>query len=564
MNNKIAVIYNFDDKAKEVLVDYQKIYCLTHKVYSQMDDDFFNNKIIKCILPTSAKNKIIDEETIFKNKVLQICNKIFLNNCITYNIQDILIDIFRIIKNIEYSLEENDDIWLYNDYSIRQYKKKEELISELIIFFYNKKLSIFNIFENDRNSLIKKFLINFNNQLIKLKNINRELYCIDSIKNYKKIFKFNKNNLSFISFYPKIRPSLKQILKVFIFNFINKNSIILLGSKDIETTVLKISKTNKFAEYDDILNFFFNKIYRVTNEILFTLEKYYQDMKITYSIADNHKPILQSCVAYLTSKYNRKNILVPHGSISLQTKKYFKDEVNSRAKGIVYSNYDTFVVAQSKIAFDYICKKIDRNKIIINQPLLWSYVPSIAQSPNKDKVFTFLIASTMKDLRTKNLMYDDSFEFYEMLNFLHLFLKSTNINNIKFLIRFRSSNELSFSDISHFQIKNKLEISNNISLVEDLSLADILLSNSSTCLEEALYSQIPIGLFSNTGYSHFTEANIKINTYPIFKININNLHYEIPIVINAVNEEKTKSFSKFIWDEKLNNFHKFISSLSSN
>ena len=183
MNNKIAVIYNFDDKAKEVLVDYQKIYCLTHKVYSQMDDDFFNNKIIKCILPTSAKNKIIDEETIFKNKVLQICNKIFLNNCITYNIQDILIDIFRIIKNIEYSLEENDDIWLYNDYSIRQYKKKEELISELIIFFYNKKLSIFNIFENDRNSLIKKFIINFNNQLIKLKNINRELYCIDSIKN---------------------------------------------------------------------------------------------------------------------------------------------------------------------------------------------------------------------------------------------------------------------------------------------------------------------------------------------------------------------------------------------
>ena len=170
----------------------------------------------------------------------------------------------------------------------------------------------------------------------------------------------------------------------------------------------------------------------------------------------------------------------------------------------------------------------------------------------------------MKNLRTKNLMYDDSFEFYEMLSFLYSFLKSTNLNNIKFLIRFRSSNELSISDISHFQIKNKLEISNNISLVEDLSLADILLSNSSTCLEEALYSKIPIGLFSNTGYSHFTEANIKINTYPIFKIDINNLHYEIPIVINAVNKERTKNFSKFIWDEKLNNFHKFISSLSSN
>ena len=94
---------------------------------------------------------------------------------------------------------------------------------------------------------------------------------------------------------------------------------------------------------------------------------------------------------------------------------------------------------------------------------------------------------------------------------------------------------------------------------------DLLLSNSSTCLEEALNSYIPVGLFSSIGYSHFNNDNlIKIGEFPILEFNYLKLSSEIPKNLNILNRNKNNKelFNKYIWNKRDNSFTSFINKIN--
>ena len=155
---------------------------------------------------------------------------------------------------------------------------------------------------------------------------------------------------------------------------------------------------------------------------------------------------------------------------------------------------------------------------------------------NNSKEFTILHASTFKIFGARHWIYENSFEYIDNINFL--IKKISQIPNIKLIIRYRENIDNYYNTTKNLilnspNVEIKLGGSN---LYQDIMKSDLVISYSSTVIEESLYLKKPVALFGNDHYRHIPYSNEvpKNNKIkPVYSLNRDNFDKMIKGIISA-------------------------------
>ena len=125
--------------------------------------------------------------------------------------------------------------------------------------------------------------------------------------------------------------------------------------------------------------------------------------------------------------------------------------------------------------------------------------------------------------------------------------------NIFFAIKYRENPRITLKDFKELiNESNNCKIFTKGSLTEFLSITDVMVSYSSTAIDEALYNKIPTILYDpDNKYSHISTSEMMVNTSNskngIFYFSkINELNLNIDKIIQ--NSEKLKK-DDFVWKQ---------------
>jgi len=200
-------------------------------------------------------------------------------------------------------------------------------------------------------------------------------------------------------------------------------------------------------------------------------------------------------------------LLISHGSHVLHTEGVAKYEHELIANNMLIGPY-RYLGIQTVLSSDYVAKKqISDRSIIKIKPLTLS--KNIFKRKIQDVKLTVLHAGSVKDGTNRHIYEtpDELLEtFQETIDIL------STCQNIQLIIKFRQINAFSFQ-----ALKNLLgPLPDNVSLVNGGIIGDffasshLLMSFSSTTIEEALINDTPVLLYGGKGrYSHIPTDPFK-------------------------------------------------------
>jgi len=232
-----------------------------------------------------------------------------------------------------------------------------------------------------------------------------------------------------------------------------------------------------------------------------------------------------------------ESYLIPHGSSVPSTT--WKDSAREQmlmSKSFYGSKCYNAAVVQSPQAELSVKGKKSQKNIYKSLPIAWGST-FINYSTVKEKIILYATSpSTIFTMRP--LHYHLEFEFineiYELIEVMKGF------KDYKLYIKFRPSSGLSIDSL------NKIvgdDLSANVEIVMDknisyyLKKSSIMISNSSTALEEALYENIPVIQYSKK-YKHISDNNDNV----FFATNQNELKQHIRLCINSYGENERYNY----------------------
>ena len=253
-----------------------------------------------------------------------------------------------------------------------------------------------------------------------------------------------------------------------------------------------------------------------------------------------------------SSNLNKLNIpiyLISHGSHSINDNDIINKEIFIHLSDMLISQHADKLIIQSPIT-NHCLKYFDLNFTTFkSKPIMWGFKNFQNKIKNK-KTFTILHASTTKVFSTRPFMYETSYEYINGLKKLCEVIEK--IKNTKLIIRFRPTEEIDLHTVTK-------ELSNykNISIVtggdfiEDLNNSDLLVSYSSTTIEEALNLRKPVLLYGGSNdYIHISKKfqdNLINNGRNLIFNNNNNL-------FKLLSDIKHNFFNKPVLNSEINQY----------
>jgi len=222
-------------------------------------------------------------------------------------------------------------------------------------------------------------------------------------------------------------------------------------------------------------------------------------------------------------------------------------EQKQMANGLLASRMATFNITQSSIAVKAIESFFPELDFIEYSPIMWGY-NSITEvsANNKNGIIHFLHASTFKAIPgTRPWIFESSDEFYEGIK--ELIEVVSKIENIFLTIRLREIPECSLIWIQNLALTaNNVKIKSDGSFIEDLSNSDLLISNSSTTIEEAVTLNKNVLLWGygyRYSHSHKYTNDHRINANAINK---KSLKEQIILIRNRLLNDKKENLRQKI------------------
>ena len=199
----------------------------------------------------------------------------------------------------------------------------------------------------------------------------------------------------------------------------------------------------------------------------------------------------------IAKKSNIPSILISHGSIPKLQETASWYEFREEAQGCLISPLATETVTQSpnaeNAAFDFM-PELKRSRF---QPIMWGYKKNNHILRGKKRVRTILHAGTYKALGMRPWIYETSNEFISGLR--HLVQAVKELDKAYLIIRIRPNRECSVENLRKLMPESdNYEVKTSGNFLDDLKNADLLISFSSTTIEEALYAHRPVGLFGGS------------------------------------------------------------------
>lgn len=225
-------------------------------------------------------------------------------------------------------------------------------------------------------------------------------------------------------------------------------------------------------------------------------------------------------LAELCKKKEIPTVMIPHGSHVRPKNKYESIEWGENGIPFLRAPF-SLLVLQSPLAEGYLDTFPSAGRVIRTGPLTWGKPVKLQKSRllfNKmfngryefGKVKVILHAGTPK--RTKGLrfyVYETPDEYIQAL--CELANAIEKIPDAVLIIRFRPRHGLSLDDLKNFvPFSEKILLSVDEPFIDMLGMADLLVSFSSTTIEEALQNRIPVLFYGGGGrYQHIPAYEIE-------------------------------------------------------
>ena len=495
------------------------------------------------------------EINIKKNKYFKNFPEYFKEEILnTFTLQVSPVIFLREVLNLD-----NCIFYIHNGYTWKKFDDNDKLVSNLSKIydrFFDIKINYFSFFHNK----IVEFMIN---KIIKFIIGNKKIIIVtDDFEKSDRINKyitFFSNKFIFVKF-KESRNNLLSLLFDLKNYYFNKTKIINLPLINLKNKFKYKNEISKFI--DSVFNNFEIKYKKILKRrFLYSLNNleilknhfnlFYVSNNVSLLIAHHLFWSTPLALGYISNINKVPVILITHGTHTYQ-KDYFSRLVNNfRSKGMIYSKYATFTIAQSKLANDYLINKNYNIKIIKTKPLMWGKIYFSYQKYTD--IFTILHASTFKLLNARFYMYENSIEYY--LGIVKLIKIVNKIKNIKLIIR--PINNIDFDkNILNKYLNEKITIDKNKNFIDSMNQSDMLISNSSTTIEQSLYLRKPVGLHSyGNNYFHI-NGSLKMpdnyKRYPVYQLNDNNIN-DMLVNIQKYHHNKklnNSEVSGLIWTDK--------------
>ena len=560
----IIIVANFDD-ANFILNNYsnsQYILTLTPDLYNYLQNknlkliDVFKINYDKIHSETIQKTFIIDK--LIEKKLTDINLRLSTKEYIKFQINVFMSSFIFLLTFIK----------TYKQITIidgNKYRKINNINDELEMIF-NKMLKLrgFSYYFPTQNSYKKasNYLIKLNNNILKYffykKNIifsSGEEYGMNILNN--KLLKFNNNSRIIklesldSKYYVKIIINLLKLIflkkkfSLFPINEYQKNYFNVINSifLDLQNNELKSAKNSMIPILVEGVNYIEN-----TNNYF---SSYFSKININFFFAHQIKMSNSLILGEIAKLKNAKIFLISHGIHSCSKDTNTHIALSANARGMIVSSLANFSIIQSKIskkAFDvYNTKNISINSL----PLMWGNKDIKKDNYNfidrQRKVI--LHASTFKSFNVRPWIYESTFEYINGLN--KLISKIRNLKDVTLIIRLRPTSECSYETLENLISKSSnVVLKKDGDFMDDLKKASLLISYSSTTIEEALYERVPVAIYANSiRFNHFECISEDINSKrsAVYNLSDQNMEKELKKIIKD-------HFNKPLTDDELKNY----------
>lgn len=216
-------------------------------------------------------------------------------------------------------------------------------------------------------------------------------------------------------------------------------------------------------------------------------------------------------LAELCAKRGVRTLLVSHGSHVRPKNEPERIEWGEHGRALLRAPFSD-IALQTPVAEGYIDAFGTESRVIRTGPLIWGR----PVERRKSAVRTIVHAGTPKAANSlRPFVYETPDEYIRGI--CELAAAVEGIQGAVLIVRFRPSPEISAEDIKDlvpFSDKVKLSIDGPFSAA--LGSADLLVSFSSTTIEEALQNRIPVLLYGGQGrYSHIPAYEVEDGSAPV-------------------------------------------------
>ena len=328
---------------------------------------------------------------------------------------------------------------------------------------------------------------------------------------------------------------LKKLLsKFFRINFIvlKKNKLITKRNKKIKINLSR--KLKKFEKFLEIRAYQYQGVIKNLQEKSKAISKIIYELKPTKTVL-NHNFHYNTSIIELCNKLKKPVTLIGHGTVSKGSNIYeksYQDIISSA----IYSDKVTTYPIQSKIINEYF--KSNKNQKFPKGNLVFSQISR--RTPKY-----ILYAVTLKKFH--NTIYYGQELFYEYFRNLEYLNKLAKVENLKICVK-HHPNYMFTNKISAEYFQNLKFSDKNIDAI--LKKTEMLISFSSSSIEDALSSKIPVILFDPwSRYKHCKSEMKKAKNKCIYYINKDK---HLIKAIKAVRQNKIMNFSDYTYSNDIN------------
>ena len=414
--------------------------------------------------------------------------------------------------------------WIIYDFREKKWIKTSEQSKVFKILFFevfNKKAGVFNLLNNkeQRFSFIFRF-INFLTFKTLPDNIVWTTGPAYGTHSLCKSIQEKNPGIRILHLESNTDFSLKKVLKTLVNPlrpFRNNNSISIMPIKSKVISVYPVIKNVIEGSDDSViksiinpLSTFLSNCVNHTESLKPYINKLFIKKRPIALVAWHLRWLDVTALAEVAKLQKVKSILITHGTHRFpdESSSVLMYELDHLAKGLLVSSLADITISQSPSAYKSIKRFMPKLKNDKFQPIMYGGLNKKNMSTEKNQTkFTILHAGTYKPLGIRPWIFETSNEFVYGLK--QLVTVINELDNIELVIRIRDDQECSIKSLNNIlpEAKNFM-IKSEGSFEEDLITSDMVISFSSTTIEESLYARKPVGLFGGTSrYRHFDGSS---------------------------------------------------------
>ncbi|MCM8760946.1 MAG: hypothetical protein NC938_02740 [Candidatus Omnitrophica bacterium] len=239
-----------------------------------------------------------------------------------------------------------------------------------------------------------------------------------------------------------------------------------------------------------------------------------------YAIISSGNRLDETSLAKFGKKKAFSTILISHGSLVEPKNEYEKIEWGEQGRTLLRLPV-TYLALQTPLAEGYLKIFPSSSNLLKTGPLIWGgsvnreisralFNRMFGHGRSLDSTRVIVHASTPNTNKcSRPYIYETSDEYIESVR--QLVEAAKNIPDTVIVVRFRPVREIGVAEITDLiKFSDNVVLSVKEPFIEVLGMADLLVSFSSTTIEEALQNHIPVLLFGGNGrYCHIPAFEVR-------------------------------------------------------